>query len=147
MSAVQPSIDEEAVGAPRPVAAELGTGELVKQASQQMSDLVRAEMRLGMAEMKHKAKQTGVGAGMLSAAGLTALYGVGAGVAAAIAAIANVLPVWAAALIIMGALFVIAAVLGLIGRSRVNRGVPPVPEQALESTKQDVIEIKERARR
>ena len=146
MNAVQPSIDERA-RPDRPVAAELGTGELVRQASQQVSDLVRAELRLGMAEMKGKAKQTGVGAGMLSAAGLTALYGVAAGLAAAIAAIALVLPVWAAALIIMGALFVIAAVLGLIGRSRVNRGVPPVPEQAIESTKQDVIEIKERARR
>ena len=146
MSAVQPSIDEEARH-DRPVATELGTGELVRQASQQMSDLVRAELRLGMAEVKDKAKQTGVGAGMLSAAGLTALYGVGAGLAAAIAAIALVLPVWAAALIIMGALFVIAAVLGLVGRTRVNRGVPPLPEQAIESTKQDVIELKERARR
>jgi hypothetical protein len=146
MRAVQPSMGEEA-RPKRPVATELGAGELVKQASQQMSDLVRAEMRLGVAEMKDKAKQTGVGAGILGAAGLTALYGVGAGLAAAIAAIALVLPVWAAALIIMGALFVIATVLGLIGRSRVNRGVPPVPAQALESTKQDVIEIKERARR
>jgi Flp pilus assembly protein TadB len=146
MRAVQPSMGEEA-RPKRPVATELGAGELVKQASQQMSDLVRAEMRLGVAEMKDKAKQTGVGSGILGAAGLTALYGVGAGLAAAIAAIALVLPVWAAALIIMGALFVIATVLGLIGRSRVNRGVPPVPAQALESTKQDVIEIKERARR
>jgi hypothetical protein len=131
----------------RPVAAELGTGELVKQASQQMSDLVRAELRLGMAEVKGKAKQTGVGAGMLSAAGLTALYAVGAGLAAAIAGIAVVLPVWAAALIVMGALFAIAAVLGLVGRTRVSRGVPPVPAQALQSTKQDVIELKERVRR
>jgi hypothetical protein len=146
MRAVQPSIDEEA-RPDRPVAAELGTGELVRQASQQMSDLVRAELRLGMAEVKDKAKQTGMGAGMLSAAGLTALYGVGAGLAAAIAAIALVLPVWAAALIIMGALFAIAAILGLVGRTRVNRGVPPIPAQALKSTKQDVIELKERARR
>jgi hypothetical protein len=146
MSAVQPSTDGPA-RLDRPVAAELGTGELVRQASQQMSDLVRAELRLGMAEVKDKAKQTGMGAGMLSAAGLTALYGVAAGVAAAIAAIALVLPVWAAALIIMGALFVIATVLGLLGRTRVNRGVPPVPAQALESTRRDVIELRERARR
>lgn len=146
MGAVQPSAGEE-VTAGRPVATELGTGELVRQASQQMSDLVRAELRLGVAEVKGKAKQTGMGAGMLGAAGVTALYGVGVGLAAAIAAIALVLPVWAAALIIMGALFLVAAVLGLIGRSRVNRGVPPVPEQAIESTKRDVIELKERARR
>lgn len=146
MSAVQPSMGEE-TRPDQPVATELGAGELVRQASQQMSDLVRAELRLGVAEMKDKAKQTGMGAGMLSAAGLTALYGVGAGLAAAIAAIALALPVWAAALIVMGALFVIAAVLGLVGRARVNRGVPPVPARALESTKQDVIEIKERVRR
>jgi Flp pilus assembly protein TadB len=130
-----------------PVASELGTGELIKQASQQMSELVRAELRLAATEMKDKGRQTGVGAGLLGGASLTALYGVGAGLAAAIAALALVLPVWAAALIVAGVLFAVAAVLGLIGRKRVNRGVPPIPARALDSTKQDVIEIKERAHR
>lgn len=146
MSAVQPSVEDRAQ-ATSPVAAELGTGELVRQASQQVSELVRAELRLATAEFKDKAGQAGKGAGLLGGAGLVSLYGVGAALAAAIAALALVLPVWAAALIVAGVLFVVAAVLALVGRKRVRRGVPPLPVQALDSTKQDVIEIKERARR
>jgi Flp pilus assembly protein TadB len=146
MRAVQTSVGDRA-RATAPVASELGTGELVRQASRQVSELVRAELRLGVAEVKDKARQAGRGFGLLAGAGLVALYGIGAGLTAAIAALALVLSVWAAALIVAGALFVVAAVLGLIGRKRVRRGVPPMPVQALDSTRQDVAEIRERVRR
>ncbi|MEV4256684.1 phage holin family protein [Spirillospora sp. NPDC049652] len=122
-------------------------GELVKQASEQIPELVRAEMRLAVAEMKQKGRHAGFGAGLFGGAGVVALYGVGALAAAAIAALALVLPVWAAALIVGAALLIIAAVLGLMGRSQVGQAEPPVPEQAMESTRQDINEIKERARR
>jgi hypothetical protein len=134
-------------GSTTPIATQLGTGELVRQASQQASELVRAELRLAMAEMKGKARQTGKGAGLLGGAGLVALYGAAAGLAAVIAALALVLPVWAAALIVAGVLLIVAAVLGMLGRTRVGRGVPPVPRHALDSARQDVTEIKERVRR
>jgi Flp pilus assembly protein TadB len=147
MTATQPRVDDRAGQAIPPIAAELSTGELVRQASEQMSELVRAEFRLGMAEAKDKARQAGMGAGLLGAAGLVALYGVGAGLAAAIAALSMVLPIWAAALIVAGVLFIVAAVLAFIARRRFRRGMPPVPVQALHSTRQDVTEIKERMRR
>lgn len=127
--------------------AEQGTGELIKQASAQLSELVRAEMRLAVAEIKDKGKHARVGAGLYGGAGVVALYGAGALLAAVVAALDLAMPLWAAALIVGVVLLVVAAVLGWTGRKQVSQAVPPVPEQAAASTRQDVTEIKERARR
>ncbi|MFC5745219.1 phage holin family protein [Actinomadura rugatobispora] len=124
-----------------------GVGELVSRASQQVSELVRAELRLAVMELKDKGKHAGTGAGLYGGAGLVALYGVGALIAAVIAALALVLPVWASALIVGAVLLVIAAVLAAMGRSQTKRAVPPKPEQAMDSARRDVAEIKERAHR
>ncbi|MDF5752766.1 phage holin family protein [Spongiactinospora sp. TRM90649] len=123
------------------------TGELVKRAAQQISDLMRAELRLAVAEMKGKGKRAGVGAGLLSGAGVLALFGVAALLTAVIAALALVLPVWLAALIVAVVLFIVAAVLGVTGRQSVGRATPPLPRQAMENTRLDVAEIKARAHR
>ncbi|RBQ15211.1 phage holin family protein [Spongiactinospora rosea] len=123
------------------------TGELVKQAAQQVSDLMRAELRLAVAEIKDKGRSAGIGAGMISGAGVAALYGGAVLLAALVAALALALPVWAAALIVAVVLFIVAGVLGLLGRDRVNRASPPLPSQAMRTTRQDVAEIKARAHR
>nr|WP_264159377.1 phage holin family protein [Actinomadura rudentiformis] len=68
-------------------------------------------------------------------------------VAAVIAALALVLPVWAAALIVAGVLFTVAAVLAMIGRTQTAQATPPVPRQAAQSVKQDITTITERAHR
>lgn len=120
-------------------------GVLVSRATQQLSDLLKAEMRLAVAELKDKGKHAGRGAGMFGGAGLVALYGVGALLTAAIAALALVLPVWASALIIGAVLLVIAGILALMGRAQTRQAVPPTPERAMSSTRQDVVEIKQRA--
>jgi Putative Actinobacterial Holin-X, holin superfamily III len=39
-------------------------------------------------------------------------------------------------------LLAVAGVLALTGRKQVERGTPPLPEQAIESTKRDVDEVK-----
>jgi hypothetical protein len=122
-------------------------GDLVKQASEELSYLVRSELRLAQAEMVSKGKRVRRGGGLFGGSGLMALYGVGALVAAGIAAVALVLPVWAAALIVAGALFVLAAVLGLLGRTETRRGTPLKPEEAISGMKADVEAIKERAHR
>src|SRR4051794_12420603 len=85
-------------------------GELVSQAAEQMSELVRAEMRLAAAEVTEKGRHARIGFGLFGGASMVALYGVGSAVTAAIAALALVLPVWAAALIVAVVLGVIAAV-------------------------------------
>ncbi|KOG60403.1 membrane protein [Streptomyces griseoflavus] len=121
--------------------------ELVTQASEQLSSLVRDEMRLAQSELARKGKRFGVGGGLLGGAGTVAFLAAQALVATAIIALGLVLPLWAAGLVVVGALLVLAAVLGLLGRQRIRRATPPVPEEAVHSVRQDIETIKERARR
>jgi Putative Actinobacterial Holin-X, holin superfamily III len=117
--------------------------ELVRDLSTQASTLVHQELELARAELAAKGKQAGIGAGMLGGAGLLALYGTGAMVAAAILALSTALDGWLAAVIVGAALFVVAAVLALMGRARAKRAVPPAPQQTLASVKEDVRFTKE----
>jgi hypothetical protein len=117
-------------------------GELVNQLSQQTSTLVRQELQLAQTELQEKGKRMGVGAGMFGGAGLVALYGVGALVAAAIIGIGTLLEPWIAALIVGVVLLAVAGVLALTGRKQVERGTPPLPRQAIESAKRDIDEVK-----
>ncbi|MEO3782657.1 phage holin family protein [Actinocorallia sp. B10E7] len=126
---------------------EPGVGELIQRATDQVSDLVRAEIRLAALEMKDKGKRAGIGAGMVGGAGVLAGYGIAALLVAAIAALDLVLPLWAAALIVAAVLLAVAAVVGMRGRKQVAEAAPPVPDRAVASTREDINEIKERAHR
>ena len=123
------------------------TAELVKQLSEQVTVLIRDELKLAQLEMTRKGKQAGIGAGLLGGSGLVALYGVGCLIACAVIAISGVVAAWLAALVVGAALLVVAAVAALMGRGRLQKTVPPVPEEAVSSVKADVEEIKERTRR
>lgn len=123
------------------------TGELVKQLSEQVSLLVRDEMKMARLELTRKGKQAGMGMGMYGASGLVALYGVAALLAAAIIAISGEIRPWLAALIVGLALLVVSAAAALAGRARMRRATPPVPQQAVEGTKADVGEVRERMHR
>lgn len=68
-------------------------------------------------------------------------------VAAVIAALALLLPVWAAALIVTAVLGVIAAVLALSGKQQIGKAAPPTPQSTIENVKADVAEIKRSAHR
>jgi hypothetical protein len=129
------------------VAPEASAGELVRQLSEQVSRLIRDELKLAEYEMTSKARRIGRGAGMFGGSGLAALYGIGCLLAAAIIGLAGVLPGWAAALIVGGALLLIAGLTALVGKSQVSKAVPPVPEQTVRSVQADVEEIRERAHR
>ncbi|MFF7049684.1 phage holin family protein [Streptomyces griseorubiginosus] len=122
-------------------------GELVQRASQQLTELVRGELRLAQAEMKEKGKRYGKGGGLFGGAGLVGFLMAQAMVATAIAALAVPLPVWAAALIVTAALGVIAAVMALTGKKQVEQAGSPAPEQTIENVKADVAEIKGSAQR
>ncbi|MFF9453245.1 phage holin family protein [Streptomyces flaveolus] len=122
-------------------------GELVQRASQQLTELVRAEMRLAQAEMKEKGKRYGRGGGLFGGAGLAGFVTLQALIATVIAALAVVLPVWAATLIVTAVLGVVTGVLALMGKKEVTRAAPPAPEQTIDSVKADVAEIKESAKR
>jgi membrane protein len=107
---------------------------------------VRAEVELAKAELAQKGKQAGIGAGMFGGAGVFALFGLGALVAAAIAALATAVDTWLAALIVAVVLFAIAGVAALLGKGRVQAASPPVPQAAIETTKEDLAVTKARVK-
>jgi len=121
-------------------------GELIGNATEQFSHLVRSEMQLARAELTEKGKHAGKGIGAFSTAGLLAFYAVGAGVAAAILGLSLAVDGWLAALIVMVALLVIAGVAALLGKKEVDQA-KPVPERTVASVKADVAEIKEASQR
>ena len=121
------------------------TSELLKQLSDQTTTLVRQEIELAKLEFREKGKKAGMGAGMFGGAGLFGLYAVGALTATVILALATFLPGWVAALIVTVVYAAIAGVLALRGRSQIRQAGPPVPEQAVATTKEDVRLLKRRA--
>jgi len=123
------------------------TGELVKRLSEQVSVLVRDELKLAQLEMTRKGRQAGIGAGMLGGSGLVALYGVGCLLAGAILGLSRVLEPWLAALIVGAALLLVSGLAAMAGKARLRKAAPLVPAQAAGSVKADVNEIRERAHR
>jgi uncharacterized membrane protein YqjE len=132
-------------GTPSAATDDRSAGELVKQLSEQVSRLVRDELRLAQVEMTSKGKRAGVGIGMLGGGGVIALFGFGCLLAAAIVALAGAVAAWLAALIVGVAVLLAAAAVALAGRKQLSKAAPPVPEQAIDSVKADVAEVKERA--
>ena len=122
------------------------TGELVHQAAEQLSRLVRDEIKLAQTELTRKARQIGKGAGLFGGSGVLAFYGTGCLLAAAVAGLALVLPVWAAALVVGGAVLALAGLAALLGSHELKQSTPMMPEQAMQSTRADVETIVERTR-
>jgi Putative Actinobacterial Holin-X, holin superfamily III len=126
---------------------QLPIGELVNRATEQVSRLIREEMELARLEMQEKIKHAGIGVGMFGAAGIVALFGLGALIATAILVLSTALAAWLAALIVAVVLFAGAGAMALAGKKQVAEGTPPVPEEAIESVHEDIDEIKARAQR
>ena len=122
------------------------TRELVQDLSRQTSTLIRQEMRLAQVELAEKGRHAGKGAGMFGGAGLVALYGVGALIAAAVLGLATVIEPWIAAAAIGVALLLIAGILALTGKKELDEMGPPKPEQTIDSVQRDVQTVKERAK-
>lgn len=132
----------------RPTAAERhSVGELVGQATEQLSLLVRQELALVKEELAEKGRRAGRGGGLLGAAGVVGYVGLMALSGTGAAALSLVVPVWAAALIVTGVLFALAAVLAATGRAQLRRAKPATPARAIDSLRADVEEIKGRAHR
>ena len=113
-------------------------GELLKQLSQETTTLVRQELELAKAEMAEKGKKAGKGAGMFGGAGVVGFLALGALTAALILALDTGMKAWLAALIVGLVYAAIAGVLALTGKKEVQQATPPVPEQTVESVKEDV---------
>ncbi|MBT2404783.1 MULTISPECIES: phage holin family protein [unclassified Streptomyces] len=126
---------------------EESVSELVQQASQQLSQLVRDEMRLARAEMAQKGKRYGRGGGLFGGAGLFGVLTLQALAATAIAALSLTLDVWLAALIITALLAGITTVMAATGKKEIDKAGSPAPQETVDSVKADMNEIKERAKR
>ncbi|MGZ6778198.1 MAG: phage holin family protein [Mycobacterium sp.] len=122
--------------------ADASIGELMSQLSTQTSRLVRDEMRLATKELQQSARHAGIGAGLISVAGLLAVLGLMTLIAGGVAALALVLPVWAAAVIVAVALFVMAGIAALFSRKQAAEIGPP-PRESVESVKADIKEVKD----
>jgi Flp pilus assembly protein TadB len=123
-------------------AANPSIGELMSQLSSQTSRLVRDEMRLAQKEFQESVKHAGIGAGLFSVAGLLAFFGFATVIAAAVAALSLVLPVWAAALIVGAVLFIGAGIAALVGRKQAQEATPAAP-RTVETVKADIQELKD----
>ena len=113
-------------------------GLLIGDLSDQTRRLVRDELRLATSELREKGKHAGAGAGLAGAAGVIALFGGGALIAAAVLALALVVPAWLSALLIGGALLVIGGIAALVGRRQLSSATPPVPQEAAAGVAKDV---------
>ena len=117
---------------------EASLGELARQLSDQTSRLIHQEIELAKAELAVKGKRAGIGAGMFGGAGVFGFYALGALTATAILALSLAVASWLAALIVTVVLAAIAGALAMQGKTKVQQAIPPVPEQATESVKEDV---------
>ncbi|WP_051133459.1 phage holin family protein [Nocardia paucivorans] len=125
-------VDGTAAGDKRSIA------ELVDDATTQLGRLLRDEIRLARIETMDKTKGIAKGAGLAGAAAVLAFYGGGALIAAAVLALALVLPAWASALIVGAVLLAVAGALGLMGKKNVTEAAPPIPSGAVEDVRTDL---------
>ncbi len=124
---------------------EPSVSDLLRQLSDQTATLVRQELDLAMAELTVKGKAAGVGAGMFGAAGLIGLFALGALTAAIVLALSLAVTGWLAALIVAAVYGAVAGGLALQGRTKVKQGLPPTPEQTVQTVKEDVELTRQRA--
>ncbi len=113
-------------------------GELLRELGDEISTLVRAEIALAKAEIAEKVKPAAASAGMFGGTALFGLGAFGAATAFLIALIALALPVWAAALIVTVVYGVVALVLALTGKKKLQEAAPLVPEQTAQTVKEDI---------
>ena len=110
-------------------------GSAAKEVAEHASALVRLEIELAKLEVSRKVALLGIGVGLGAGAALVALYAVGFLFATIAAGLATVVDVWLALLIVTLFLLLVTGILGLLAVNRIQRGAPPVPEQAIAEAK------------
>jgi hypothetical protein len=109
----------------------LGVAPAAKQVAEHASALARLEMELAGLELKGKVASLGLGVGFLIGAAFFGLFALGFGLTTIAVVLSIVLDTWLALLIVFGSLLLLTTILALVGLSRVRKGTPPVPEQAI----------------
>ena len=112
-----------------------GLGTAAKEVAEHASTIARLELELASLELKKKVAALGVGIGLLGGAIAIGLYGIGFLFATITAGLATFLPVWLSLLIVTLVLLATAGLLAYLGVRSVNRGTPPLPQQAIDEAK------------
>ena len=131
------------VGQPAPGESERTVGQLVADASHDISSLIQSEIQLAKTEVSRGLTFGGKGAAFLGLAGFLALLGLIFLFHTLARVVAIWLPVWAGYLIITGVIFLVAAVLGLLGIAAVKKAkANAVPQKAIRNAQDTVSAIK-----
>jgi hypothetical protein len=120
-------------------------GEVAKNLTSDLSLLLRQEIELAKAEMAQKGRTAAPGLGMFGGAGVVALCAAGALTAFLVLVLSIFLPDWASAMTVGVAMAAVALVLIRQGKERIADAGKPVPEQTIETVKEDVEWAKTRA--
>jgi putative superfamily III holin-X len=112
-----------------------GLGAVTKDVAEHASSLFRLELELATIELKKKVVNLGLGIGFGIGAAIFVLFGLGFLFATIAAALATFLSTWLALLIVTLGLFGLAALVGLVAYTKIKKGTPPVPEQAIREAK------------
>lgn len=129
-----------------PASYDRSLGDLLKDLMADASVLIKQEIALARVEMTEKAKVYARASAMLGVAAVVALFALGALTACIILAIHVALAAWLAALIVGVAYLIIAGIFALVGMARLRRAGKPVPEQTIQTIKEDVSWAKHQAR-
>ncbi|WP_336923608.1 phage holin family protein [Aquipuribacter sp. SD81] len=113
-------------------------GQLLSGLATDVSTLVKQEIELAKVETSAKAKRAGKGAGMLAGAGVAGLLLLMSVTALLVVVVDAFAPLWVAVLVAVVLWAVVAAVLAAAGRKALKEAAPPVPEQTVETVKEDV---------
>ena len=118
-------------------------GDLFSRLTSDLSKLMRDEVQLAKVEMKETVREAGTAGVSIGAAGLLGFMAFLLLSFAAAWGLAEVVPEGVAFLIVGGAYGLVALALLAIGRQRL-KAVKPVPEQTVETLKEDVAWARQR---
>ncbi|RYZ46027.1 MAG: phage holin family protein [Myxococcaceae bacterium] len=114
---------------------EVPLGALVSEFIEQGRHLLRAEFTLARTELKSEAKKATAGGGMVAAGGVVLLLGAMALVAFLVIALAQVMPLWASALLVTVLLLAAGAGLAAVGAKRLK--TIHAPRKTIQTLKED----------
>lgn len=116
-------------------------GQLVAQATEDMSAILRAEVALAKAEITEDVRNGAMAGGLFGAAGyLGLLASILLTISAGYGLVAAGLAAWLAFLVVALVLVLLAGLLALVGKSRISRVGPP--ERALRSARQTIAAVR-----
>lgn len=123
-------------------ATERTLGQLVADATHDISSIMRSEIALAKAEIGADAKRAGAGAAMFAVAGLFAFLAlILLLIAAAYGLVAAGLAPWLSFLIVAGVLLLVGTILALVGKRAVTR-IKGKPERTIKNAQDTIAAIK-----